>query len=282
MEIMNINQEDDIKKMEKISFQVRKNILSLVHKTKGPHVGSSFSCVEILVSLYFKFLNVSSKNPLDPRRDRFIFSKGHASPALYAVLYEGGFLTQDDLERFAVNGGVFQQHPDKDLSKGIEVSSGSLGHGLSVGAGMALASKRDGENHRVCVVISDGELNEGSIWEAVLFSAQHKLNNLLLVVDYNKMQALGFTKDTLELDPLAAKFEAFGWGCREVDGHNFSSIIKILDKFPFEKNKPSVIIAHTTKGKGVSFMENSLYWHYTCPNDEECRLALDELSKNMI
>ncbi len=149
---------------EKIAARVRKTTLSLIHRTKGPHIGPSFSCVEILVSLYFKFLHVSSKNPQDPKRDRFIFSKGHASPALYAVLYEGGFLTQDDLAGFAVNGGKFEQHPNKYLSKGIVVSSGSLGHGLSVGAGMALAAKRDGENHRVCVVISDGELNEGSIW----------------------------------------------------------------------------------------------------------------------
>ena len=279
---MNIRQDVDVKKLEGISCQVRRNILYLVHKTKGPHVGSSFSCVELLVSLYFKFLNVSSKNPLNPNRDRFIFSKGHASPALYAVLYESGFLNQNDLDGFAVNGGIFEQHPNKDLSKGIEVSSGSLGHGLSVGAGMALAAKKGGENHRVCVLISDGELNEGSTWEAVLFSAQHKLSNLLLVIDYNKMQALGFTKDTLELDPLRAKFEAFGWGCHEVDGHNFPSILEVLEKFPFQVNKPNVIIAHTTKGKGVSFMENSLHWHYTCPNDEECRLALDELSNNMI
>lgn len=267
---------------DKIAVRARKTILSLIHRTKGPHIGPSFSCVEILVSLYFKFLNVSSKNPQDPRRDRFIFSKGHASPALYAVLYEAGFLTNDDLKGFAVNGGLFEQHPNKDLSKGIEVSSGSLGHGLSIGAGMALAAKRDCKNYRVCVLISDGELNEGSIWEAVLFSAQHKLSNLLLFIDYNKMQALGFTKDTLDLDPLMAKFEAFGWGCREVDGHNFPSIVEALENFPFQENKPSVIIAHTTKGKGVSFMENSIYWHYTCPNDEECKLALDELSKNMI
>lgn len=279
---MNINQQVCIKKFESSSFQVRKNILYLVHKTKAPHVGSSFSCVEILVSLYLKFLNVSSKNPHDPKRDRFIFSKGHASPAFYAILYECGFLTKDDLDGFAVNGGIFEQHPNKNLAKGIEVSSGSLGHGLSIGAGMALAAKKDGENHRVCVLISDGELNEGSTWEAVLFSAQHKLSNLLLVVDYNKMQALGFTKDTLELDPLRAKFEAFGWASVEVNGHHCPSIIEALDKFPFQINSPSVIIAHTTKGKGVSFMENSLYWHYSCPNEKECSLALDELSKNII
>ena len=277
--MMKLNGQLDAKKLEKRACNARKNILSLIYKTKGPHVGSSFSCVELLVGLYFNFLNVSSKASQDSGRDRFIFSKGHASPALYAILYEAGFLTKDDLDGFAVNGGSFEQHPNKDLSKGIEVSSGSLGHGLSIGAGMALAAKRDSKNHRVCVLISDGELNEGSIWEAVLFSAHHKLDNLLLVVDYNKMQALGFTKDTLELDPLMAKFEAFGWGCHEVDGHNFPSIIAALEQFPFQKNKPSVIIAHTTKGKGVSFMENSLYWHYSCPNEDECRLALGELNQ---
>lgn len=276
---MHIHQATDADQMKEISTNVRKSILALVYDTNGPHVGSSFSCVELLVGLYFNFLNVSSKSPQDSGRDRFIFSKGHASPALYAVLYEAGFLTKDDLNGFAVNGGIFEQHPNRDISKGIEVSSGSLGHGLSIGAGMALAAKRDCKNYRVCVLISDGELNEGSIWEAVLFSAHHKLDNLLLVIDYNKMQALGFTKDTLELDPLMAKFEAFGWGCHEVDGHNFPSIIEALEQFPFQKKKPSVIIAHTTKGKGVSFMENSLYWHYSCPNEDECRLALGELNQ---
>jgi len=265
--------------LKKIACQVRRQILSLVYKTKGPHIGSSFSCVEILVSLYFKFLNVSPKNPLDLNRDRFIFSKGHASPALYAVLHEIGFLTEADLDGFAVNGGIFEQHPNRNSAKGIEVSSGSLGHGLSVGAGMALAAKKDKASYRVCVLISDGELNEGSTWEAILFSAHHKLSNLLLVVDYNKMQALGFTKDTLELDPLHAKFESFGWACREVDGHQFPSIVEALDQFPFQNDKPSVIIAHTIKGKGVSFMENSLYWHYNCPNEDEYNLALAELSK---
>jgi transketolase len=276
---MNIPSKVDFQKYEVIANRVRKNIISLIYKTKGPHVGSAFSCVEILVSLYFKFLNVSSKNSLDPKRDRFIFSKGHASPALYTVLYERGFLTKVDLDGFAINGGIFEQHPNMNLAKGIEVSSGSLGHGLSIGVGMALAAKKDGENYHVCVLISDGELNEGSTWEAILFSAHHRLSNILLIVDYNKMQALGFTKDTIELDPIKAKFEAFGWACEEVDGHNFPSIMKSLDKVPFDRNKPCVIIAHTIKGKGVSFMENSLYWHYSCPNEKECALALEELSK---
>jgi transketolase len=279
---MHIDQKIEVDEFENISRRVRKNILSLVYRTKGPHLGSSFSCVEILVSLYLRFLNVSSMNPQDQERDRFIFSKGHASPALYAVLHECGFLTEDDLDGFAANGGLLEQHPNKNGAKGIEVSTGSLGHGLSIGAGMALAAKRNGERHRVCVLVSDGELNEGSIWEAMLFSAHHRLDNLLLVVDYNKMQALGFTKDTLELDPLRAKCEAFGWACVEIDGHHFPDLFGALGRVPFQADKPGIIIAHTIKGKGVSFMENSLYWHYSCPNDEEYRLPLDDLSRNMI
>jgi transketolase len=259
-----------------LSKKIRKSILDLIYKTKGPHIGSAFSCVEILISLYLRFLNVTPANTSSAERDRFIFSKGHASPALYAVLFECGFLNDDDLAGFAVNGGCLEQHPNKDIAKGIEVSTGSLGHGLSIGAGMALAAKRDGLKYRICVLTSDGELNEGSAWEAVLFSAHQSLSNLLLVIDYNKMQALG----ALELAPLKGKFEAFGWACEEIDGHNFPAIIEVLDRVPFQPNKPSVIIAHTTKGKGVSFMENNLYWHYSHPNNREYALALEEVSKN--
>lgn len=280
--MIDIHPKIDLQEFEGIARRVRKKILSLVYKTKGPHIGSAFSCVEILISLYSKFLNVDPTDPSNPKRDRFIFSKGHAAPALYSALFECGFLSEDDLNGFAVNGGCFEQHPNKNIAKGIEISTGSLGHGLAIGAGMALAAKKDGMNRRVCVLVSDGELNEGSTWEAVLFSAHHRLSNLLLVIDYNKMQALGFTKDTLDLDPLKAKFDAFGWECKEIDGHHFPAIFDALDKVPFQINKPSVIIAHTTKGKGVSFMENSLYWHYSCPNEKECSLALDELSKNII
>ena len=261
-----------------VSKKIRKSILDLIYRTKGPHIGSAFSCVELLIGLYLRFLNVAPANTSNPERDRFIFSKGHASPALYAILFECGFLSDDDLAGLAVNGGCLEQHPNKDIAKGIEVSTGSLGHGLAIGVGMALASRKDGLKHRVCVLISDGELNEGSTWEAVLFSAHHRLSNLLLVIDYNKMQALG----TLELAPLKGKFEAFGWACEEIDGHDFPAIIEALDRVPFQQNKPSVIVAHTTKGKGVSFMENSLYWHYSCPNDKEYALALDELSNNAL
>lgn len=272
---MNMPDKIEIQQYNEVATRVRKKILSLIYKTKGPHLGSAFSCVEILVGLYCKFLNISPINCQEQKRDRFIFSKGHASPALYAILFERGFLTDADLEGFAVNDGIFEQHPNMSLTKGIEVSSGSLGHGLSIGVGMALAAKRDGYANKVTVLISDGELNEGSTWEAIIFSANHNLNNLLLIVDYNKMQAL----DVLELAPLKDKFIAFGWGCEEIDGHDLPSIIKSLGKIPFHQDKPSVIIAHTIKGKGVSFMENNLYWHYSCPDEKQHLLALAELCK---
>ena len=277
---MRNRQDIDKRELERIANSVRKKILALVYKTKGPHIGSSFSCVEILVSLYSTFLKVTPQDPQSSKRDRFVFSKGHAAPALYSVLWEHGFLCDEDLDRFAIDGGCFEQHPSKDLSKGIEVSTGSLGHGLSIGVGMAYAAKQDGTANRTCVLISDGELNEGSTWEALLFSSQHKLSNLLLVVDYNKMHALGFTKHSLDLDPLAEKFAAFGWSCTEVNGHHFTELLSALGRVPFQADKPSVIIAHTVKGKGISVMENNIYWHYHCPSESEYALFLDELSRS--
>lgn len=256
---------------------VRRRILEMICRTRGPHLGSSFSCVELLVGLYFHALKTSPEDAENPRRDRFIFSKGHASPALYAVLFERGFLSRKDIDGFAVNGGSLQQHPDYNPRGGIEVSTGSLGHGLSVGTGMAYALKRDGNPARVFVIVSDGELNEGSTWEAILFAAQHKLDNLVLVVDNNRMQALGFTRDTIALDPLEQKFAAFNWAVEVIDGHGFPSIIGAYDRLPFERDKPSVIVAETVKGKGVSFMENNLHWHYCYPMEDELTQACKEL-----
>ena len=264
-------------KHDKIAAEVRCNVLDMICRTKGPHIGPCYSCVDLLVGLYFGGMNVSPENPEDPGRDRFIFSKGHASPALYAVLHRRGFLTDADLDGFAVNGGTLQQHPDMNVSKGIEVSAGSLGHGLSVGAGMAYALKKDKSKPRVFVLISDGELDEGSTWEAVLFAGHHKLDNLVLIIDYNRMHALGPSKDTLDLDPLADKFIAFNWGVKTINGHSFKAINKTLAGLPFAKNKPSVIVADTVKGKNVSFMENDLRWHYSCPDESERARACREL-----
>lgn len=261
-----------------LSKKVRKRIVKIIHKTKSPHIGSSLSCVEILVSLFFKILKVSPENPANPKRDRFILSKGHACPALYAVLTERGFMCEEDLQGFAVNCGVLEQHPNRDIKKGIEVSTGSLGHGLSIGIGMALAAKRDKKNYKTFVLLSDGELNEGSVWEAAMFASHHNLDNLVAIIDYNKIQALGYTKDIINLEPLSQRWSSFGWATKEIYGHDFPQIFEAFDKIPFSTGMPNIIIAHTIKGKGVSFMENKLLWHYRAPNDEEYEKALKELS----
>lgn len=246
----------------------RKTVLDLVYRTRSPHIGSAYSCVELLIALYFHVLD---------KGDRLIFSKGHACAALYAVLWQRGLLSDEDLAGFAVNAGVLEQHPQRDPAKGIELSTGSLGHGLSVAAGMAFSDKFDRQPRRTFVLLSDGELDEGSNWEAIMFASQHKLDNLIAVVDYNRMQALGFTKDALELEPLADKWKAFGWDVREVPGHDLKGITAGFAALPGTQKKPAVIIAHTVKGKGVSFMENSLLWHYRAPDQKEYRQALEEL-----
>ena len=261
-----------------LSKKVRKNILKIIHRTKSPHIGSSLSTVEILVSLFFRVLKVSPEDSTNPDRDRFILSKGHACPALYVVLAERGFMCEEDLQGFAVNCGVLEQHPNRDINRGIEVSTGSLGHGLSIGIGMALAAKKDRKNYKIYVLMSDGELNEGSVWEAAMFASHYKLDNLAAIIDCNKIQALGYTKNIINLEPLSQKWSSFGWAVSEIDGHDFSQILEVFEKTPISVGKPNIIIAHTIKGKGVSFMENKLLWHYRSPNDEEYEMALKELS----
>jgi len=258
-----------------IARSIRKSVLNLIYQTKSPHIGPSFSIVEILVALYFNHLNTSPENSSDPDRDRFILSKGHACAALYAVLAERGFFNNSDLDGFAKNSGTLEQHPKIDLSRGIEVSTGSLGHGLSIGAGMAISGKVDNRQYKVYALLSDGELNEGSVWEAIMFAGHHKLNNLVALVDCNKIQALGYTKDIIDLEPLEEKWKSFGWHVQAIDGHDFLQILNSLEQLSSEL--PNVIILHTVKGKGVSFMENQLLWHYRAPDDEEYQLALEEL-----
>jgi transketolase len=269
--------ENDFSLYEEMSRAVRLKILEIIYKTKSPHIGPSFSIVEILVALYFKFLNHSPDDPCNSHRDRFLLSKGHASPAFYAVLAERGFLDKKELEEFAVNGCSLAHHPDKDVSRGIEISSGSLGHGLSIGVGIALAGNFDDIPYKAYVLLGDGELNEGSVWEAVMFAGHHKLHNLVALVDYNRMQALGHTKDIIELDPMGDKWKAFGWHVQEMDGHCYESIFRALSSLSLDK--PNVLVLNTVKGKGVSFMEDRLLWHYRTPDPEEYELALEELSQ---
>ncbi len=270
--------EEDYSKHKRLASVVRKRTLDILYQTGSPHIGSSFSIVEILVALYFKQLNHSPGTPLDPYRDRFILSKGHSCPSLYAVLAEKGFIKEEDLAGFAINGGILEQHPNRDIDKGIEVSTGSLGHGLSIGAGIALGAKKDQQRTKTYVLLGDGELNEGATWEAAMFAAHHRLDNLIAIIDYNKMHALGSIPESINLEPLGKKWASFSWHVIEVNGHDFKDLFNAFNSIHSISNCPTVIIAHTIKGKGVSFMENSLLWHYRTPNDEEYASATRELS----
>jgi len=247
------------------------------YESQEGHLGSALSCVDILNVLYSKILNVNFENYSDENRDRFILSKGHAVAALYAVLAQNNFFNEELLNNYCKDGSKLAGHSTKGSVPGVEVSTGALGHGLPMATGMALAGKIDKKNYKVFVLISDGECDEGTTWESALFSAHHKLDNLTLLIDYNKWQAFGRTKDVLNLEPLAKKWESFGWQVKEIDGHNFSEIEKVLSGVPFEKGKPSVVICHTIKGKGLSFVEDKLESHYVKLTEEDYKKALIEL-----
>ena len=258
---------------------IRASTLNMVHKANASHIGSCLSIADILAVLYGQILNIDPDNPKLPERDRLILSKGHSAAILYATLAECGFFPKEWLDTYCQDGSPLTGHVSHHVP-GIEVSTGSLGHGLPIGCGMALAGKRDNQPYRVFVIVSDGELDEGSNWEPILFAPQHQLDNLVVIVDYNKIQSFGTVKAILDLEPLADKWKAFRWAVREIDGHDHQQIEDTLKSLPFEKGKPSVIIAHTTKGKGVSFMENQLAWHYKSPNAEQLAQALAEVEGN--
>ena len=259
-----------------LAKSIRAHALTMVHKANASHIGSCLSIADILAVLYSKILRIDLSNLAWPERDRFILSKGHAAAILYAVLAEKGFFPKEWLDAYCQDGSKLTGHISHYVP-GVEVSTGSLGHGLPIGCGMALAGKRDGRPYRVFVLLSDGELDEGSTWESILFASHHRLDNLVAIVDYNKIQSFGTVKEVLDLEPLAEKWRAFKWSAREIDGHNCNQIEEALTGVPFEQGKPSVIIAHTIKGKGVSFMENKLEWHYKAPNLEELKQAIKEL-----
>jgi len=267
----------EVAKYEALAKELRKEILDMIYRTKSPHIGSSLSMVDLFTVLYFKILSLDSKNPKNENRDRFVLSKGHGCATLFAVLGKKGFLEEEEIKTFAQDGGCLGQHPNRDIEKGIEITSGSLGHGLSVSAGMALAGKYNNANYRVFAFLGDGELDEGTVWEGALFSSHHKLDNLTVIIDRNRLQALGEGEKIINLEPLAEKWESFGFRVKEIDGHNFEEIIKSLESVPFEKGKPSCIIANTIKGKGISFMENDFRWHDKCPDEMEYQKALEEL-----
>lgn len=259
-----------------LARSIRSHTLKMVHRANASHVGSCFSMADILAVLYSSVLRVDPSNLEAEDRDRFILSKGHSTAILYAVLAEKGFFPLDWLDTYCQDGSKLTGHASHYVP-GVEASTGSLGHGLPIGCGMALAGKRENRSYRVFVMLSDGELDEGSNWEAFLFAPHHHLDNLTVIIDYNKIQSFGTVKDILDLDPLVDKFKAFNWAVREINGHNFAEIEAALNSLPLESNRPTCIIAHTIKGKGVSFMENQLAWHYKSPNQEQLEQAMSEL-----
>ena len=249
----------------------------MAHNANESHSGGALSMADVLVTLYANYLNNTPATQDAPNRDRFILSKGHCCALYYAVLAEMGFIDMEELmENFAKNGTHFYAHATHKLP-GVELSTGSLGHGLPVASGLSLGAKRNGLNNDVYCLIGDGEINEGSNWEAIMFAAHNNLDNLCLIVDKNKMQALGDTKDVLCLDPLPEKLKSFKWNVIEIDGHDYNQIIASFDNFKKCEGKPTVIVSNTIKGKGVSFMEHNLKFHYSAPNDEELKQAKEEL-----
>ena len=232
---------------------------------------------EILALMYSRVLRVDPREPKKADRDRFILSKGHGCAGLYAVLAERGFFPVDWLDRFYLDGSPLMGHVSSSGIPGVEVSTGALGHGLPLACGLALAAKRDRSSHRVFAVLSDGECDEGSTWEAALFAPAHQLDNLVAIIDYNKIQSLGHVQEVLDLEPFADKWSAFGWAVREVDGHSLEALWAALRDLPLQRHRPACVIAHTVKGKGVSFMEDNVLWHYRPPSDDELARALQEI-----
>jgi transketolase len=263
--------------LKALAKRLRSHSLRMISQAKTSHIGSCLSVADILAVLYGRVMRIDPKKPTWPERDRLIMSKGHAAAITYAAVAEAGFMSSDRLAEYAHNGGQLYGHVTHVGVPGIEFSSGSLGHGLPVGAGMALTGKRARAPWRVFVVMSDGECDEGSNWEAILFAGHHGLDNLTIVIDYNKIQSLDWVEKTLKLEPLAEKFRAFGWSVREVDGHDVTALGAVLDTVPLEKGKPNAIIAHTVKGKGVSWMEGKVLWHYRPPSPDELVTALAEV-----
>lgn len=258
---------------------IRKNSLEMVHRSRASHIGSCLSSADILAVLYASVLRIDAHSPLAPERDRFILSKGHAAAVLYATLAERGFFPKDWLLHYTEDGSQLAGHAVHKGVPGVEISTGSLGHGLPIGVGMALAAERGEANYRVFVLMSDGECDEGSVWEAALFAAHHKLENLVAIVDVNQIQSFGRVTDVLELEPFADKWRAFGWAVEELDGHDHAELSRVLGDLPRSSGKPTLVLARTVKGKGISFMEDRLEWHYRSPNDDELARALAELGE---
>jgi transketolase len=262
-----------------LAKKIRIHSLKMANRGGGSHIGSALSIADILAVLYKEVLDIDPTNPNMANRDRFILSKGHAGAAVYAALAEVGFFHPSKLNTHYQDGSDLSGHVSHKNVPGVELSTGSLGHGLSVGVGMAKAAKLDNKSHKIYVLLSDGECDEGSVWEAIMFASHHNLDNLVALIDYNKIQSLAPVSDTIGLEPFRDKWESFGWQVIDVDGHNHVHLKNELLRVPILAGKPTVYICHTTKGKGVSFMEDKVLWHYRCPRGEEFELALKELQE---
>ncbi len=267
-----------ISELEDMSNDCRKHIVTMIHKAGAGHPGGSLSAIDIIVALYGTRLRFNRENPDWDDRDRFVMSKGHASPAVYSILHEMGFLSESDLSTFRTLGSVCQGHVDMKWTDGVDFSAGSLGMGLSFGLGCAIAARMDSSSRETWVMVGDGEMQEGQIWEAMMAADFHKVSGLKMIVDRNRIQNDDFVNVQMEVGDVASKISSFGWNVMEIDGHNMKEIVDALKWASEQDSGPSAIVAHTTKGKGVSFMENNPSFHGKAPSDEELSLALEELS----
>ncbi|WP_238915794.1 transketolase [Clostridium sp. YIM B02555] len=261
--------------------QIRKGVLDMVYSSKAGHVGGSMSSIDILTTLYYKVLNIDPKNFSDPDRDRFILSKGHVAESLYYILGDKRFFDKEKLKTYSQYGSTLIGHPN-NKNNGVEVNTGSLGHGLSIAVGMALAGKRDHKNYRVFTLMGDGEQAEGSVWEGAMAAANYKLDNLVGIVDRNGLQISGSTEEVMDLKDLSSKWTSFGWEVVEVDGNNIEELLKVFDNIPAKEGKPTMVIAKTIKGKGISYMENNVKWHHGVLTEEEYNQAVKELEGGTI
>ena len=262
------------------SIALRQKIIQMLDCARRGHLASALSLVEILRVLYDNILTYDPARPDWAARDRFILSKGHGCLALYVLLAEKGFFPEEELARFCQADGILGGHPERDRVPGVEASTGALGHGLSIGLGFALNARYEKSDHRIFVVVGDGECNEGSIWEAAMSGAKHGLGNLTVIVDYNKLQSYGPTSQVQELEPFADKWRAFGWGAAEVDGHDVAALGRVFNSLPIEPGRPSTVICHTVKGKGISFVENNLSWHHKSSiSDQDLAACMAELGR---
>ncbi|MFS0880576.1 transketolase [Metabacillus niabensis] len=271
---------DEITLLKRKAVEIRMDLLTMIYNARTGHTGGSLSNTDILTVLYYKIMNIDPNNPNWDERDRYVQSKGHSVESLWAILADKGFFPKEELKTFSQFGSRLIGHPNNKVP-GVEMNTGALGHGLPISVGMALAAKMDGKSYKVYTLMGDGELAEGSVWEGAMAAAQYKLDNLIAIIDRNKLQITGSTEDVMALEPLPDKWRSFGWEVIEVDGHDIEQLVEVFSHTPSVEGKPTMVIANTVKGKGISFAENVGAWHHHVPTKEEYDLAMEELSKQL-